>query len=201
MTKYIYFDLGNVLLSFSHAKACRQVARLAQVNEEVVQELIFDEGLLTKLESGQLDERQFHKMFCESTGTHCEIADFFTAYSDIFDVIQPMEKLIANLSADVPLGILSNTSSAHWAHVCNGSYALLPGGFRDFVLSFEVGSMKPNRRIYEKAIELAGCDPVDIFFCDDREENVAGAKEIGIDAIQFHSAEQIKRELDRRMKR
>jgi HAD superfamily hydrolase (TIGR01509 family) len=53
------------------------------------------------------------------------------------------------------------------------------------VLSFEAEAMKPDRRIYDAAIQRAGVPADRIFFVDDREENVAGARAAGIDAVQF----------------
>ncbi len=59
--------------------------------------------------------------------------------------------------------------------------------------------MKPSPRIYEKAIEAAGCAASECFFTDDIEENVEAAKQMGMDAVQFLSAAQIREELSRRL--
>ena len=50
----------------------------------------------------------------------------------------------------------------------------------------------------EAATELARANPEEIFFVDDRAENVAGALEAGFDAVQFTSADGLIRELLRR---
>jgi len=200
VTQYIYFDLGKVLLDFEHAKARRQLAILANVSESVVQDLIFDDGLLLAFETGKIDSQWFHRTFCEATNTNPRIGEFLTAYSDIFEVIPLMEGLVRQLHVQqIPLGILSNTSSAHWNHVCDGRFGFLPGSFRNFVLSYEVGSMKPDRAIYDHAIKLAECTPSEIFFCDDREENVAGASAAGFDAVLFETPHQILSEIKQRL--
>ena len=48
-----------------------------------------------------------------------------------------------------------------------------------YALSFEIGAMKPDARIYAAAAEMAGVPPEKIFFIDDREENVEGARAAG----------------------
>jgi HAD superfamily hydrolase (TIGR01509 family) len=58
--------------------------------------------------------------------------------------------------------------------------------------------MKPSPAIYRKAIEVAKCAPNECFFTDDIAEYVEGAKRMGIDAVQFESAAQIREELRRR---
>ena len=58
--------------------------------------------------------------------------------------------------------------------------------------------MKPEPAIYEAAIKQAGVPASEIFFCDDRPDNVAGALVPGLVAVQFHTAKQLAEELYRR---
>jgi FMN phosphatase YigB (HAD superfamily) len=52
--------------------------------------------------------------------------------------------------------------------------------------------MKPDGKIYQSAISMAnqlvGCQPDEIFFTDDKPENVAAAIEAGMNAKLFESA-------------
>jgi putative hydrolase of the HAD superfamily len=45
--------------------------------------------------------------------------------------------------------------------------------------------MKPDRRIYDYAVEKAGVPAGEAFFVDDRIENVEGAIAAGLDAVQY----------------
>jgi putative hydrolase of the HAD superfamily len=58
--------------------------------------------------------------------------------------------------------------------------------------------MKPQPEIYRAAIDAAQCSPEECFFTDDIPEYVEGARQMGIDAVQFESREQIERELSAR---
>jgi putative hydrolase of the HAD superfamily len=58
--------------------------------------------------------------------------------------------------------------------------------------------MKPQPEIYRAAIEAARCRAGECFFTDDILEYVEGARQLGIDAVQFESREQIERELHAR---
>ena len=69
------------------------------------------------------------------------------------------------------------------------------GYFDDFVLSYEVGALKPDATIYRTAIERAECRPEECFFTDDIAINVDAARMNGMDAIQFQSAAQLEEEL------
>ena len=61
--------------------------------------------------------------------------------------------------------------------------------------AIQVGSLKPQAEIYRAAIEAAQCSAGECFFTDDIPEYVEGARQFGIDAVQFESREQIEREL------
>ena len=50
----------------------------------------------------------------------------------------------------------------------------------DFVLSFEVGAVKPDPRIFETALARLGVNASDALMVGDSEENDGGARALGI---------------------
>jgi putative hydrolase of the HAD superfamily len=58
-----------------------------------------------------------------------------------------------------------------------------------------LGVRKPDKAIYQMALDILGRPPERILFIDDRMENVAGAVNAGMKAIQFHSEQELRREL------
>lgn len=61
--------------------------------------------------------------------------------------------------------------------------------FDHATLSFELGAVKPRPEIYEDAVRGLGVAPEQALFLDDREENVEGARAIGLHAALFTSWE------------
>jgi FMN phosphatase YigB (HAD superfamily) len=193
----IYFDLGNVLCFFDRAKEVRQVAEVSGVNEEKVrQTLIGDHGILWLGERGEVDERQFYEEFCRETASRPEMGAFLQADADIFALNGELVPLVAQLEdAQIPLGILSNTSPSHWRNVADGRYAILLSPFRVRVLSYEVGAAKPDEKIFRRAIELARVPAERIFYVDDLPGHVEAARKLGIDAVQYTTTDALLREL------
>jgi HAD superfamily hydrolase (TIGR01509 family) len=184
---FIYFDLGKVILDFDHDRGCRQVSSIADVSPEQVKKTIFDSGLQNQYETGLVTCDEFHATFCQETGSRLGKLDLLTALSDIFEPNPGILPLIAQLTAvGFPIGILSNTCQAHWDLVYR-RYTILRQCFEPVILSFEINSMKPDSKIYERAIELAGCRVESCFFMDDKQDNVDGAKAVGIDALLYQS--------------
>ena len=56
-----------------------------------------------------------------------------------------------------------------------------------FYKSYEIGLLKPDKKIFEYVVKDIGVNPYDILFFDDKEKNVNGAKEVGIDAKLVNS--------------
>lgn len=197
--KFIYFDLGNVLLFFDHHRACRQLAQLTGASEQQIWNTLFASGLELEYEAGRISSRQVHQAFLEATRSKLDFDAFALAFSDIFEVNVPMKAILGQLKfCKYRLGLLSNTNDMHWRLFTDGRYSLLPDAFEQRVLSHEVGAVKPDAAIFQAAIERAGVAPGEIFYMDDIPGHVAGARAVGIDAVQFTDSTSLLVEMRRR---
>lgn len=207
--KLLYFDLGNVLLSFSHEQMYQQMAEVTEVSPDVLRRSLLEGGeaadLIIQYETGQLTTEEFVDVVHQLIDRRPDPQRFATAVSDIFAPMRESWEIVEHLAgAGHRMAILSNTNPAHWEWVTDGRFPLVadvgqPGGpFEWAVLSYEAGSMKPDPAIFQTAIERAGVPAGDIFFVDDRPENVDGAKAVGIDAVVFEGTEKFRRDLERR---
>jgi len=80
--------------------------------------------------------------------------------------------------------------------------------FRDFcwydpfkavcLLSCDIKIKKPDPDVYRLLLKTLNLKPQEIVFIDDQQDNIDSAKELGIDAILFHSEEQLRIELSMR---
>jgi putative hydrolase of the HAD superfamily len=191
--------MGNVLLHFDHRRAARQMADVAGVSEETAWRVVFETDLECRYEAGRITSDEFYDEFCRETQSRPDRAKLAHAAGAIFELNVPIVPLVAQLqSAGHRTGVLSNTCEWHWRYCIDGRYALLPGAFEQLVLSYEVRTMKPEAEIYKRAIAAAGVAAAEIFFVDDRQENVAGAVAAGIDAVLYESPAQCAAELRRR---
>jgi putative hydrolase of the HAD superfamily len=104
-----------------------------------------------------------------------------------------MEEVVTRLTRDYPLFLLSNTNALHFEYI-QENYPVLKC-FSRFVLSYEVGSRKPEKGIYTHLLRQAGTAPEQILFIDDKMPFVAAAQEHGIQAWQFTTCENLKQQL------
>jgi len=196
--KFLYFDLGRVLLDFSVDRMTCQMGLAAGIPAETVHAVVFGGDLHWRYEAGRISSREFHEEFCLATQTHADWPTLEQAASDIFEINLPMLPLVTQLrAARWPMGLLSNTCECHWLY-CRRRYEFLSNLFDTKALSYQLGAVKPERAIFEAAARLAGCTPQEIFFVDDIAGHVEGARAAGFDAIVYQSAPQVADELRRR---
>jgi len=197
MIKTVIFDLGKVIVPFDFSRGYRAMSELCSYAPEEIPKRIGSTDLVLRFESGQVSPEQFVEQLCQILDVRMEYGHFCEIWSSIFlpHTLIPVN-MLEGLRKRYRLLLLSNTNAIHFKMI-RENYSLMKH-FDHYVLSYEVGAMKPSPRIYEEAIAKAHCAPEECFFTDDIAEYVAGAREAGIDAVQFQSAAQIQAELQSR---
>jgi FMN phosphatase YigB (HAD superfamily) len=192
-TRFVYFDLGNVLACFSLERLLRQVADVVGYSHDKIKIAYFEaNGLQQRLERGDIGTDEYYARICDRIGKRPERDTFFHAISDIFWVNERMEPYLTALAAmDFPRGILSNTGPHHWGFCTRSFPGITEKIPANHILSYEVRELKPNRGIYEAAISKAKTAvpdivPGEILFLDDLQQNVQGAVDCGIDAVLYN---------------
>lgn len=198
--QFLYFDLGNVLVTFDHHVMCQQIADVAGVEVNVVRKVILeDDDLQVRTESGLITLEEFHNHFCQATSSRPDYRPFIHAASAIFEINLSMIPLLTQLAlTGHRLGVLSNTNAAHWNYCSSGRFGAIPRLFEKTCLSYEVKAMKPHAAIFDAAIDMAGVPASQVFFVDDLKANVAGALAAGMDAVLFTDVRTLVKDLRER---
>jgi glucose-1-phosphatase len=197
LIKAVIFDLGRVIVPFDFSRVYSGLAPLCGTPAAEIRQTVLETDLIQQLERGEIEPRDFLGTLSGLLRFETSYENFSSIWCSIFDsetLIQ--EELLSGLGRNYPLVLLSNTNAIHFRMI-RENYPLLRQ-FHSFVLSHEVGAMKPSPLIYRKAVEATGCRPEECFFTDDMPEYVEGAKQMGIDAVQFESSAQIEAELRKR---
>jgi|SRR5688572_23291298 len=186
MIEALLFDLGKVLVDFDFELGMNRFAARTSLPAEEFKAIILEQTWVRRYEHGHISSVEYHRYLRDSGKLDMSIHEFHEAWSAVFlpDPIVP-ETLLARLKTRYPLILVSNTNESHAEFIAR-NYQVLDY-FDHKIFSHEVGSMKPDRRIYEEAIAAAGKPPEALFFTDDRPENVESAAKLGINAHQFQS--------------
>ena len=118
MIKTLLFDIGGVLLYFSHERMCTQIAAVCGLSSSVVRQILFEEPVYHAFERGEIGERDYHQQFEEAVGRSVPLEELRLAASDIFELNESIVPVIAGLKqSGYRLVILSNTNATHMAFI------------------------------------------------------------------------------------
>ncbi len=194
--KAVIFDLGRVLVDFDHAIAARRMAAYTDKKPDEIFDMFFDSGLTGSFEEGKLTPKEFFMQVMELLHCHLAYEQFLPIWNEIFflsDTNRAVYALASGLKRRFKVALVSNINLLHFEYLKD--HFPVFDCFHYIVVSCEAGFRKPDPRIYEQALGLAGVLPQEAFYTDDRPELVAGAGRLGIRSSVFQSIPQLKNDL------
>ncbi len=171
----VVFDLGKVLVDFDYSIAGRRLAARSSMSATEVQKYLDHSPLLFRYETGLMTRQEFYEAVRMHTGFKGDLTEFGSFFADIFTEMPEMTALHAAIRRKgIPTYIFSNTNDLAVEHV-RRAFPFF-ANFDGYILSHEVGAMKPAAKIYAALENLSGKRGPEILYIDDRQENIdAGA--------------------------
>ncbi len=184
MIRAVISDLGKVLLWFDNTIFYRRMTDHCPLSVTEIREIVHKSPEFIELfDSGRMTPREFFGWAAAKLGTRIGYDDFMAAYADVFWVNEPVLEVMTRLKPKYRLILVSNVDVVRFSAIRKKFPEIMI--FDDYVLSFEVGVMKPHPRIYQIAIEKAAAEAAQSVFIDDMSENVDGARAQGMPAVLY----------------
>lgn len=187
MITAIYFDGGRILFDFDKPKACQRLAEVSPYDAATISAIIAAR-IEKLLESGKMSETAF----CNELMHHCKtegltVPDVKQIWGNIITPNPVVDPFVVELMAkNMRLGVLSNTNGIHWPYIMQVPVmAKLQKYGAPFVLSYEVGASKPDRRIFDVALERLSAKPSEVLYIDDIMQYVDVARSLGMKSEQY----------------
>jgi len=191
----VVFDLGGVLVEWDP----RHLFRKLFPGDEAGMEHF----LATVCTPDWNEEMDAGRSFAEATAAlqrrFPDHADRIAAFWDRWDEMCPGPiaggpELLHEVKAEgLPVYALSNWSAETWPRV-QQRFDFFQA-FDGIVISGAIGLKKPDPGIYRHLIDAYALEPGATLFIDDSARNVEAARAVGLQAIRFESATQVRREL------
>jgi len=188
--KFVYFDINGVLLHFFE-RVYAQIARDADKPSDVVETIFWRyHGAINR---GIMSMREFNAKLAKEY----EIKDFDWQKYYLANVEQTpgTDKLIKWVATHYEVGILTNSMPGTVDDLKAGGF--IPDiPYTAVADSSKIGAIKPERRIYEAATQLASVKPKEILLVDNERPNLTAADHQGWQVLWFddyHPEESIAR--------
>ena len=190
----VIFDWGGVLIEDPAPALFKYCAKALGVSEE--QYIIAFDICMNDFQTGTVTEQQFWmnmtrrlKMPMPKAGSL-----WTEAFTAAYRPRQEMFSLASRLrKAGCKTAILSNTEKPVVELINRQKY----DAFDVTVLSCIEGTAKPERKIYDLTLDRLGIPAKQALFIDDRQVNIDGAKQAGLQTILFKNTEKFKKDIAR----
>ena len=180
----IVFDLGNVLIPFDYTPAINKLNLIENgLGNRFSDFYKSNYHFHRDFERGKISEPEFVTKMLELVDHKIDAETFKKYYADIFSLNDDVISLLPILKKDYKLFLLSNTDPIHQKYGWQ-KYEFLKY-FDKLILSHEVGSVKPEEKIYREVEKASGFPSEEHFYIDDIREYVDSARILGWDAVQF----------------
>ena len=185
--KNIIFDFGGILLDLDYSLSFNRLKALLKIEGPMPDYLV---QILDEYEMGYFGEASFlHRLQRIAPNTLSE-RDLIKAWNAMLLKL-PRYRLdyVRNLRTEYSTYLLSNTNHTHLTYVRHNMFPQI--GITNFeedhfikaYYSHEIKLRKPNHNIYEYVLRDSALIPEETLFIDDNEDNIRGARELGIKAI------------------
>jgi putative hydrolase of the HAD superfamily len=192
----IVFDLGNTLIKFDHNISAKKLANLFRLDSKKIYETFFDSDITRAFDRGLISPREFYKRAIALFSIKLPYKDFVSIWCDIFWEDEGACDLARRLKKLYKLFLISNVNRLHFEYI-QRKFDII-SVFDEIILSFLVGAMKPDKKIFDEMVNRAGGDRSSVLYIDDRNDLVSEARLLGIDSIKYEGADKLTGELKRR---
>lgn len=188
MIKIIVFDIGNVLAPFVWEECLREHGHseemVVRIGKATVKHPLWKE----MDRSATLEEELIERFIANDPEIASEIREFLY-YNDTVKEFDYSAGLISRLKENgYKVYLLSNYGGRNYRYAKEHfSFIKLADGE---VISYEVGSVKPEPEIYEALINRYELNPQEAVFLDDMKVNIEAAETHGLHTILFENLNQ-----------
>ncbi len=196
MIKAICFDLDGVYFLNGKSNFIKAVQALG-VSEDAAKRVFLKSDQMNKLyKLGKMSDTEFWTWALKEWGLNLSVQEICDLLIKGYEVNEEAAQYVKNVrSAGYKTVICSNNFPAR----INGLQKRF--GFLDdfdtIVLSYEAGIDKPSTEIFQQLITKTGVEPNEIFYSDDDESKMEGAKSLGINTFLYTNFADFVAELER----
>ena len=181
--EWLFFDLGNVFYGLDSDGVLNRFANRCGKVPAQLHKALSDQTLMRSYDSGFISSEDFYQRATNILDCDITNGEFESIWNSLLIPRKQMFRLARRLRQKFGLLILSNTNEMHASVIDPAVRALTD----KVIYSYQVGCMKPEKEIYQKALNLSGSSPEKTLFIDDRIENIHGAASLGINTHHFRN--------------
>ena len=193
--KAVLWDIGGVILRTENWEPRHRLDRMLDLPNGKIYELVFESEMSRKATVGEATNDDLWMW----VGVQLELSsDELILVRDEFwsgdQIDMDLIRFIRAHTNGTKMGLISNGWSSTRRFLDERWH--IADIFDEIIVSAEVGYAKPDRRIYQLALDRLDVEAEQTIFIDDFIENILGARDLGIHGIHFQDPQTILGELN-----
>jgi len=179
MIKAITFDLDGVYFVNGKSNFIANLGKHGVPQEEAVKVFLKSDEMNKLYKRGKITDREFWSFAIGKWGIKLDTKEVIKMLIAGYEVNHKVVEVVREVR-----------KSGYKTCICSNNFPARINGLQkrfgfldDFdavTLSYQVGATKPSARIFQDLVFKSGVEPGEIVFADDNEQNLIGAREIGI---------------------
>ena len=196
----IFLDIGMVLVGLNYEPALQTLSDLNGLPADEITHRLENHSGIRDYEKGLLTTEEFFEQLTDLLGIDASLEMFKGIWTSVLvvdgegsqDLLS--SELFQQLRRNYRVIALSNTNEMQFSYLSR-IHPLITQ-FDDYVLSYQVGHLKPDPEIYRVALQKSGALPEESLFVDDLVENIKVAEQIGMTGVVFKGEPQLIEDLE-----
>lgn len=193
--KNIIFDFGNVLVGWKPEEFYTQYFKSQSKAQYFLNEICSPQWR-NRIDAGESQDLCIEELSQEHPQYREAIQAYKSRWEEMFPgEIEGMREVVAMVKSNPEYRVYGLTNwSMETFPQARKRFGILQM-IDHYIVSGNVGLVKPDIRIFELLLKTFDLQASESIFIDDNSDNVAAAKELGIDGVVFLSADQLRQVL------
>lgn len=194
MIKAIFFDNGNVLMKEGYRPGIREYERKHGIEQGLLYASAHDWPFWQEFTKGNITEQQYYEEVKKDFNGKLNVTELKETINRNSAPNLELLAYVSELKQNFVLGVISNSPKELF------DYYKQEFGLADlfsvFAVSGYIHMRKPEREIFDWAVQQAGIKPEESAYVDDRPDRVSGAEAIGMKVIIYNSIPQLRKNIN-----
>ena len=194
MIDTVIFDMGGVLVNLDWDSVCARLKEQSSLEACAVRREVINGPIVRSTMLGLISSRGYHQALCEKLAAGLSYDEFVDIWNSLLSTNEAIVSIVERLKPNHRLVLGSNTDAIHFTSAIERFPVLEV--FERYFVSYKMGLLKPDPAFFDHVLQRLDTPASNCLFIDDRAENVASARSVGMIGLEFTISEKLRSDLD-----
>ena len=188
MIKAICFDLDGVYFVNGKSNFIKNLSRYGVSEDEAKRVFLKSDEMNKTYKEGKMTDDEYWSWAIGQWGIDLPVQEIIDLLIEGYEVNEDVVKVVKEVREKGYKTLICTNNFPARINGLDKRLGLLDN-FDAYVFSYEIGATKPSTKIFQTLVDKSGVQAEEIVFADDNNANLAGAKEVGIQAFFYEGFE------------